>query len=114
MSTSTYLVVTPVLSGKRYAPGSTIDLADADAAPLLDLGAIKLPPANVTVLASAPAVPTLSKPTLGKLTVAELTAYAQALGLPMAEGATKDQILESIVSAMPAPAAAAAPPAEGA
>jgi hypothetical protein len=101
---ASYVVVTPVKhNGKRIAPGATIELTNTEKSPLLEQGIIKL--AGEFPAAPAPVVP-LGKTTLGKLTVAELTAYAAAMNVTLPSDANKDQILEAIGAAQPAPAGA--------
>jgi len=80
--------------GKRRRLGTTVQLTDEEAKPLIDLGVVVLgEPEDAS--SAAPAV-ALAPETLGKLNIAELTAYAQAHGVTVATDATKAQIIDAL------------------
>jgi hypothetical protein len=80
---------------KLYRKGETIDLTPEQAKPLIDIGHIADPKKKAGEVA-APASVALGSATLAKLTIAELTSYAQDRGISVPDGSTKDAILQLI------------------
>jgi hypothetical protein len=116
---TTYTVVTPVLADKRYAPGSSIQLSDKDAAPLLKSGAVKLPgpppappapPAPAPKLAPAIKAATTANPApasqavttaiaLEKMSVAQLKDYAAKNKIEINPAWSQDEMVKALAAA---------------
>ena len=81
--------------GKRCRIGTTVQLTDEQAEPLIELGTVVL---GEPETASTPAAVALAPETLAKLTLAELTTYAQGHGITVATDATKGQIIDALTA----------------